>query len=281
MIKEKKYTPRGTHRQLVYLNQVNIPIDGMPSILLRCLNIDLLESRKPGMQERRAALEHFVMTTDPRIHSMKLLIDTSVERGSKYSCFAYLNYADEDDTVSGLRLFGPAILCAATQSTLVDASHMVVSSKADAPKRTSMPVFSVWIGNLFNADVTKIKEYFNRFGPLSTMAMHGLPPFRVMEHRSQRSAIFNYVNFFDAQAAMHARISFGPLPVIIRPRANMRLVQQVLGETDKQISFNRIQQIADQLGDERPVDSVAVLRLCRGLFVIDEVSGIVVVRAYM
>lgn len=250
----------------------------MPSLLLRGLKSDLLESRKPGMHDRQAALQQFITTADPRIRSVRLLIDTSVARDSGYACFAYLNYEDEGETASGKLLLDSAIFLAVTRKSSVDASHMVVCTKADAPKRNWAPVFSIWVGNLFDADVSNVKECFNRFGPLSTMAIHGLPPFRILECRSQRSAIFNYINFADAQAAFDARksISFGAAPAVIRPRANMLFVQQVLRvDRGRQMPFDQIQRIADRLGEERPDDCIALLRMCRDLFVVDMASGLV------
>ena len=127
--------------------------------------------------------------------------------------------------------------------------------KSQAPKCKWAPVFSVWVGDVTSAAEAKAK--FNRFGRLTTLTSHGLPPYKIIGDPRQ-CMIVNYVRFEDAQAALHEPNT--------RPRTNTMFVQRVLSEKPR--SMKHVERIASQTMD-RPEHCVALLQACQGLFDFD------------
>jgi hypothetical protein len=261
----------------------------MHSVVLYGLRNEILEYKQhraatwhrlsSSSNEHLVAFERFVNKIDQNVQTYKILIDTNSKPEDDYSCFCYLNYGSETDALNGKQIFEEAISRARTIiSASVDTSHMVVCMKSEAPKRRWSPVFSIWVGNLFDADTAEVKARFNRFGRLATMATHGLPPFKLVGG-TQRSAILNYVHFAGAKAAIDAcgvsAIAFGPpssAPAVARPRANAQFIQRVLAILEAQgkpIPVEHIHRIADSMREERPADCVALLRACPDLFRVD------------
>jgi hypothetical protein len=230
-----------------------------------------------------------VAHTDPNVRSHKILFNSNPDADTRYSCFAYLNYDTESDALAGKRLFETAIFDAITNGAPIDASRMTVCMKSDAPRRTWTPVFSVWVGNLFNASHQGVILMFNPFGRLATMKTHGVPPLKITETQQQRSAIINFVHYADAQRALVAcaagGISFGSVAAIARPRSNIQIVKRVAGilraRPDKTVTFEHVQSIAERMGGgERPGDCVTLLRACPNLFSVDHVNMLVTVANY-
>ena len=252
------------------------------SVIIYGLNYNVMpyKQEERGVNQNTVAFHNFVKRVDARVSGLKVLIDANAGN----ACFCYVNYESESDAVTGKLLLDSAIFRAVTHPFPgVDTSRMYTCMKTDAPKRKWVPVFTIWIGNIFDKEAEAVRMRFNAFGPLATMTTHGIPPFKIAgEAGPKRSALINYIHFTDAKAALDAcaasaiTVDTNP-PVIARPRTNVLFVQRVLRalaeKNEAPLTIQDVHNIANRMGGERPVDCIALLHACTDVLHIDPVNG--------
>ena len=209
-----------------------------------------------------ASFETFITHTDPNVQSYKVLVDTNTDMTDKYACFCYINYETESSALDGVKLFDNALYHSLiSHNPAVDTSHMYTCLKPQAFRCKWTPVFSIWVGNIFKTPRASVWAKLNSFGPLTTLASHGMPPLKVIEG-PKRCAIVNFVHYKDAKAALDAKIIFGTHPPsITRPRSNVQFIQRVMEE--RPTSMGHVHSIAAQIMDS-PADCVALMQACKG-----------------
>ena len=225
-----------------------------------------------------SALVDLVKAATPSIISLKILIDAHPV-DDDHARFAYLNYQTRSDALEGKAKLDAAIQSAKYSSGPLDASCMTTTLKTVNHKRPWSPLFSIWVGNIFDASKDEVRSKFTRFGLLASVNKHGAPPVTI---NGGGSAIVNYVDFRAARAALAAcaagAVQFTPEgpPAIGRARGNVLLAQtalEALEAGEPALSFDRIRRLAADIpAPERPPDAAALLRACPALFAVDDAA---------
>lgn len=250
----------------------------------KCLRRGSSASSNPNIAE----LQRFIRETDPDAAAPTILVDAKARCGKEHACFCYLNYASDDGAARGKRLFENAILDRLTRPAVlgdehgggstVDVSCMSACIKSEGPFHAWEPVFSVWLGNVWNVDLDRLVRFLSSFGPLSTPTTYGSLPLKYVKGRNSY-AIVNYIRYADAMALIAAcasnRIRFHPRHTLVaRPRANVIFIQRVLGAGAAVLTFEHAVWLTKRMEDRAgfPGNAVLLLRSCPELFYVDEVS---------
>ncbi len=172
----------------------------------------------------------------------------------------------------------------------MDLSRVVVIQRTDLAAQSSVPYFTLWIGNIYDATEDHIKRAFRRFGPFVPEAS-GLNQVVIRTSGDVPYAFVNFAGYEGANAAWDGcnddQIVFGPPgsdPAIASPRANFLLVFNLLRtlEDTPSIRLSFAEAIVRQI--ERDFKScldtwLEMLRRLPHLFVIDSSRSIILAAA--